>query len=298
MRIFVTGANGFVGSAVVRDLLGAGHRVLGLVRTQDAAERLIATGAQAQLGALEDLDGLKSAASSCDAVIHTAFLHDFANFAACCELDRRAIEAFGSALEGTGKPLLVTSGCAVIPSGPLRVESDPVLSHFPRLSEATAAALRERGVKASTVRLPPSVHGDGDHGFVPHLINLARQTGVSAHVGEGLNRWPAVHRFDAARVFRLAIERNAEGGPFHAVDDEGVPFRDIAALIGRRLGLPVVSKTAEEAAAHFGWIGAFAGMDLAASSQRTRELLGWKPEQTGLLADLETGSYFTSSDEG
>jgi nucleoside-diphosphate-sugar epimerase len=295
MRIFVTGASGFVGSAVVQELLGAGHQVLGLVRTQEAAAKLAASGAQAQLGTLEDHAGLKSGAASSDAVIHTAFHHDFSNFAASCDLDRRAIEAIGSVLEGTDKPLLVTSGCAVIPSGPLRVESDPPVPFspsYPRLSEATALVLRERGVKASVVRLPPSVHGDGDHAFLPHLITVARQTGVSAQVGEGLNRWPAVHRLDAARVFRLAIEHKAEGGPFHAVDDEGVQFRDIAALIGRRLGLPVVSKTMEEAETHFGWIGVFAGMDAASSSRRTRETLGWRPEQPNLLADLESGRYF------
>jgi nucleoside-diphosphate-sugar epimerase len=295
MRIFVTGASGFVGSAVVQELLGAGHQVLGLVRTEEAAARLIATGAKAQIGTLEDHDGLKRGANSADAVIHTAFKHDFTTFTANCALDRDAIEAIGSVLEGTDKPLLVTSGCAVIPSGPLRLESDPAVPYspsYPRVSEATALALAARGVKASVVRLPPSVHGDGDHAFVPLMINIAREKGVAAQVGEGLNRWPAVHRLDAARVFRLAIERGAEGGPFHAVDEQGIPFKEITATIGRRLGVPVVSKTPEEAAEHFGWFAPFAGIDAAVSTERTRQLLGWKPEQPGLLADLENGTYF------
>lgn len=295
MRIFVTGASGFVGSAVVQDLLGAGHEVLGMVRTEDAAARLVATGAKVQIGTLEDHDGLKKGAASADAVIHTAFRHDFSTFAANCELDRDAIEAIGSALEGTDKPLLVTSGCAVLPSGPLRLESDPAVPyspHYPRVSEATALKLAARGVKASVVRLPPSVHGDGDHAFVPLMINIAREKGMAVYVGEGLNRWPAVHRLDAARVFRLAIERGAEGGPFHAVDEQGIPFKEITALIARRLGVPAVSKTPEEAAEHFGWFAPFAGIDAAVSTERTRQLLGWKPEQPGLLADLENGTYF------
>lgn len=295
MRIFVTGASGFVGSAVVQELLSAGHQVLGLVRSEEAAKKLAATGAEVQIGSLENLDGLKNGAASAEGVIHTAFNHDFSNFAANCELDRAAIEAIGLALAGTDKPLLVTSGLAVIPSGDLRVESDPPLPfspHYPRQSEAMAVTLRERGVKASVVRLPPSVHGDGDHAFVPHLINIAREKGVAAQIGEGLNRWPAVHRLDAARVFRLAIERRAEGGPFHAVEGNSLAFKDLTALIARKLGVPVASKTPEEAMAHFGWIGAFAGMDMAASSLRTREVLGWKPQQPDLLADLEQGSYF------
>lgn len=296
MRIFVTGASGFVGSAVVQDLLGAGHQVLGLVRTEEAAARLVATGARAQIGTLEDHDGLKKGAASADAVIHTAFRHDFTSFAANCELDRDAIEAIGSVLEGTDKPLLVTSGCAVVPSGPLRLESDPAVPYspnYPRVSEATALALAARGVKASVVRLPPSVHGDGDHAFVPLMINIAREKGMAVYIGEGLNRWPAVHRLDAARVFRLAIERGAEDGPFHAVDEQGIPFKEITTLIGRRLGVPVISKAPEEAAEHFGWFAPFAGIDAAVSTERTRQLLGWKPEQPGLLADLENGTYFS-----
>lgn len=295
MRIFVTGASGFVGSAVVEDLLAAGHQVLGLVRSDKAAETLAATGAEVLRGTLEDHASLKKGATETEGVIHTAFHHDFSDFAASCELDRRAIEAIGAALEGTEKPLLVTSGLAVLAAGPLALESDlpvPQTSIYPRASEAAAIALAARGVRASTVRLPPSVHGAGDHAFVPILIELAREKGVAAYIGDGANRWPAVHRRDAAKLFRLAIEHKAEGGPFHAVDEEGIPFKQLAEIIGRRLGVPVVSKSKEEAAEHFGWFANFAAMGVQASSQRSRELLGWNPEQPNLLTELEGTAYF------
>jgi nucleoside-diphosphate-sugar epimerase len=294
MRIFVTGATGWVGSAVVADLIAAGHQVLGLARSDQGAQAVAAAGAEVHRGSLEDPDSLKSGAAQADAVIHTAFSHDFSQFAENGAAERRAIAALGEALEGSDHPLIVTSGVGLLTPGRVATEDDKrdAGSPVPRDPEGATAQLVARGVRATVVRLPPSVHGHGDHGFVPHLIEVAREKGVSAYLGEGLNRWSAVHRFDAARVYRLALERGVEGGPFHAVAEPGVPVKEIAALIGRRLGVPVVSKSPEEAEAHFGWFAMFAGMDGQASSERTHARLGWAPQQPGLMADIDHPAYF------
>ncbi|GGA97628.1 3-beta hydroxysteroid dehydrogenase [Brucella endophytica] len=295
MRVFVTGATGFVGSAVVNELLAHGHQVAGLVRSDAGAETLAKTGADVVRGTIEDIYLLRAEAAKADGVIHTAFNHDFSKFAENCEVDRRAIEALGSALEGSDHPLLTTSGMAHLAPGRIATEADtpPAPSaHFPRASEAATAAVAARGVKAAVVRLAPSVHGEGDHGFVPILIGIAREKGRSAYIGEGTNRWPGVHRLDAARLYRLALEHGAVGGPFHAAAEEGVSFKEIATIIGRRLDLPVVSLAPEEAAEHFDWFRMFAPMDAPASSARTRATLGWEPRRPGLVEDIEKAGYF------
>jgi nucleoside-diphosphate-sugar epimerase len=297
MRVFVTGATGFIGSAVVSELKDAGHQVLGLARSDKGAASLAAAGAEVLRGSLEDLDSLRSGAAGSDGVIHLAFIHDFSNYAASAETDRRAIEALGAALAGSNRPLVVTSGTLLVQrKSSLATEKDEAVSNFPRKSEA-ALALASQGVRVSIVRLPPSVHGDGDHGFVPHLFAIAREKGVSAYVGDGLNHWPAVHRLDAARLYLLAIEKGSAGSRYHGVADEGVVFRDIARVIGRHLDVPVVSKSLEEAADHFGWMSHFAGIDCPASSVETRQQLGWRPTHPALIADIGRRSYFEAGTE-
>jgi nucleoside-diphosphate-sugar epimerase len=293
MRVFVTGATGFIGTAVVRELIDARHQVLGLARSDAGAKSLIAAGAGVQRGSLEDLESLRSGATAADGVIHTAFIHDFSNYGPAAEVDRRAIETLGSALAGSDRPLIVTSGTLLAQrQGPLATEEDAHNPSFPRKSEEGALALGARGVRASVLRLPPSVHGDGDHGFVPRLISIAREKGVSAFIGDGLNRWPAVHRLDAAHLYRLALEKGSVAARYHGVADEGLPTREIAEVIGRQLNVPVVSKSREEAADHFGWIAFFFGMDSPASSAQTQERLGWRPVQPGIIADLNAEHYF------
>jgi nucleoside-diphosphate-sugar epimerase len=289
MRVFVTGATGFVGSAVVAALLEAGHSVLGLVRSDANAASLAAAGADVHRGSLEDLDSLRSGAAASDGVIHTAFNHNFATFLANCEADRHVIDALGSALVNSNRPLIVTSGTGYNQEN---TRAADFTSHPRMASEAAAAAVAERGVHVSVVRLPPSVHGEGDHGFVPAIIRAAREKGTSAYVGDGANRWPAVHRLDAAQLFRLALEKGAAEAWYHGVGDTGVPFRQIAEVVGRHLNVPVTSQTPEEAKDHFGFLAAFAAVDCPAASPTTQELLGWRPVQPGLIPDLDQGHYF------
>jgi nucleoside-diphosphate-sugar epimerase len=293
MRVFVTGATGFIGTAIVRELIDAGHQGLGLARSDAAAKSLLAAGAEVHRGSLEDLESLRSGAAGADGVIHTAFIHDFSNYGPAAEADRHAIETLGGALVGSDRPLIVTSGTLLVQrQGSLATEEDAHNPNFPRKSEEAALALAARGVRASVLRLPPSVHGNGDHGFVPRLIGIAREKGVSAFIGDGLNRWPAVHRLDAARLYRLVLEKGTGGASYHGVAEEGVPTRDIAEAIGRGLNVPVVSKSSEEAADHFGWIARFFGIDGPASSAQTQGRLGWRPVQPGLITDLSAEHYF------
>jgi nucleoside-diphosphate-sugar epimerase len=301
MRVFVTGATGWIGSVVVQELLTAGHRVVGLARSDSSAARVTAAGAEVFMGSLENTEGLRAAAAEADGVIHTGYIHDFSpagDPAAAAALDGRVIAAFGEALAGTGKPLVVASGLPQPPAGVVSTEEirseNPA---HPRVSEPAALAAAERGVRASVVRLPPSVHGEGDYWFIPIFIGIARKTGLSAYIGDGANVWPAVHRVDAARLFRIALEQAPAGTLLNAVADEGVPFRGIAEVIGRHLEVPTKSITAEDARDQFGALAGFAATDVPASSVITRERFGWRPTEPGLIADLDQGHYFIVRDD-
>lgn len=298
MRVFVTGATGYVGSAVVKDLIANGHQVLGLVRSTAAADTLAALGAKAHVGDLRERDDLKAGIKQSDAVIHTAFDHDFSKFVANCEIDREVIAYMGGELAGTNRPLVVASPLGALPAGDMATEADMPLpasnpARHPRaLTEDAADLVADMNVPVSVVRLPPSVHGKGDHAFVPALINIAREKGVAAYIGEGKNRWSAVHRDDAARLFRRALEIGATGARYHAVGEEGISFADIAAAIGAGLGVPATSITDEAAAAHFTWFANFARMDIPASSAVTQRALDWKPTGLTLIEDLVQSGYF------
>jgi nucleoside-diphosphate-sugar epimerase len=295
MRVFVTGGSGFIGSAVVRELIGAGHDVVGLARSDAAAAALAAKGVEVHRGDLEDLDGLRAGAQASDGVIHLAFIHDFSDYARAAQIDRGAIEALGEALAGSDRPLVVASGIAVVSPGRVVTEDEAASPESPRASEVAALAFTNRGVRVSVVRLPPTVHGEGDHGFVSSLIDIARDRGVSAYPGDGSNRWPAVHRFDAAHLFKLALEHAPTGAVLHAVDEEGVPVRDVAEVIGAHLKLPVSSVPVDEAANHFGWLGLIFALDVPASSTLTQRRFDWHPVQPALITDLDKGHYFNDS---
>ena len=293
MRVFVTGATGFVGSAVVQELLSTGHEVLGLVRSDASAAALEKAGGTVHRGSVENLDSLRSGVAEVDGVIHTAFIHDFSKFVENCEIDRRAIIAMGEVLAGSNRPLIITSGTGAAP-GRMSRESNrfPTDHPNPRIaSEQAADAVEATGVKVMSIRLP-QVHGKGDHGFVPILIGIARDKGRAAYVGDGKNRWPAVHRLDAARLYRLALEKGTAGARYNAVAEEGVSLRALEEVIGRHLNLPVVSLSPEEAADYYGWFAGFAAMDMPASSEWTQKTLGWAPTGPDLMTDLETADYF------
>ncbi|HEY4277435.1 MAG TPA: SDR family oxidoreductase [Conexibacter sp.] len=301
MRVLVTGASGWIGAAVVPELIGAGHHVIGLARSEDSAAALETAGADVVRGSLDDLDVLRAGAAAADGVIHLAFKHDIAfsgDYDGAAVADRRAIDAFGEALAGTDRPFVIASGLAGIAVGRVATEHDqpdlgtPGPASARGLNTQAALAFAARGVRASAVRLAPTVHGDGDNGFIAMQVAIARDRGVSAYVGDGANRWPAVHRLDAARLFRLGLEQAPAGAVLHGAADEGISAREIAAAIGRQLDLPVASIAPEEAAGHFGWLGGFFSLDMPATSTLTRERLGWEPTHPGLIEDLEQGHYF------
>ena len=296
MRVFVTGASGFIGSAVVQEMLGAGHEVVGLARSNSSAEAISAAGAEIHRGDLDDLDSLRAGAESSDGVIHLAYIHDFSKFEDNARVDQRAIEAIGEVLADSHRPLVIANGTLMLAADgrPATEEDggDPALRFGRRLGEHLLLGLADRRVRSTSLRLPPTVHGEHDHGFLPMIIGVAREKGVSAYVGDGSNRWPTVHRLDAASLFRLALERAPAGSVLHGVGEEGVPIREVAEVIGRHLDVPVASISLEQAPEHFGFLGAFIGADSPASSALTRARFGWQPKQPGLIDDLEQGHYF------
>lgn len=296
MKVFVTGATGFIGSAVVSELLAAGHSVVGLARNAEAASKLEQAGAQPHYGSLADLDSLKAGARAADGVAHLAFIHDFSKFEENVLIDRRAAEAMIDALEGSNKPFVLTSGTAMVAPGRVATEHDTPadVTTGRAATEELVLSAATRGVRASVVRLSPTVHGEGDGAFVPMLIDLARKKGMAGHIGDGANRWPAIHRLDAASLFRLALEKAAPGTRLHGAAEEGIAMRDIAEAIGKGLGVPVRSLSAEEAEAHFGWFAGFVALDGPTSSAITRATLGWKPAENGLLADMRESGYFSA----
>lgn len=294
MRVFVTGATGFIGSATVRELLDNGHQVLGLARSDAAAAALVAAGAEVHRGSLEDLDSLRAGAAATDGVVHTGYVHAFPDFAGSAKTDGLAIDAMGDVLAGSDRPFVVATGIAVLESGCTATEDETAPAAGHRVSESAALRFVDRGVRAAAIRLPPTVHGEGDQGLVPRLIQIARDQGVAAYPGDGANRWAAVHRLDAARLFLLALEQAPAGARYNAIGDDGVPVRDIAEVMGRHLGLPVTSVPVEQATDHFGWLGSFFAADLPASGVLTRQRMGWEPVQPGLIADLDMGHYFKS----
>jgi nucleoside-diphosphate-sugar epimerase len=300
MRVFVTGASGFIGSAVVPGLLGSGHRVVGLARSDEAAATIARLGAEVYRGDLEDVAGLQAAAVASDGVIHLGFIHDFSRYNDSVSVDVAAIEAFGTALENSDRPLVIASGVAALRDGDApATERDEPHPAFPRAGAAQRTiSFAERGIRSSVVRLPPTVHGEGDHGFVPTLIDIARKKGVSGYIGAGTNRWPAVHRLDAANLFRLALEKAPGGSALHAIDDQGVPTHVIAEVIGRHLEVPVVSIDPDDAGTHFGWLGTFFAFDAPTSNALTRELLDWRPTHPRLIDDLDKGHYFDGNSWG
>jgi nucleoside-diphosphate-sugar epimerase len=319
MKVFVTGATGFIGSAIVKELIHAGHEVVGLARSEASAKSLIAVGARVLQGTIEDLDCLRRGAAAADGVIHTAFFHAFSHASvsmrlrvmfggspssivlrfmrAAVETDRRALETLGKALAGPDRPLVAAFGTMAMKPGRLATEEDTYDPHsvgaLRGASEDTMRMLVSLGVRASVIRLPPVVHGEGDRaGFAPQLIQIARKKGESAYVGDGRNRWPAVHRLDAAHLFRLALEKGSAGATYHAVAEEGIPFQDIAEVIGRRLNVPVISRSLKEVSGRFSWLASFVANDNPTSSKLTQEWLGWLPTQPGLIPDLDRSGYF------
>jgi nucleoside-diphosphate-sugar epimerase len=293
MRVFLTGATGFVGTSVAGELIGAGHQVLGVARTDEGAAALASRGVEPHRGDLTDAGSFIAGALACDATVHCAFIHDFSRFAENIEIEQQTVAAMLDALEGSGKPFIATSGMALLAPGRVGAEDDKAPPQGRGATENMVREAADRGIRSAVIRLPPITHEAGDGGFLPPLVGIAQEKGVSAYVGDGANRWPAGHRADAARLYRLALEKGEPGAAYHAVGDEGVPTREIATAIGRRLGLPVVSLAADQAGAHFGFLGIFASLDVPGSSQLTQARLGWRPTHEGLIDDIDNAAHLS-----